>query len=484
MMQLKKWKEKAKSKKILLIGDALLDVYIQGEQKRFCREAPLPVFQTIAETYHGGGAANTAINLHALGAAPFFISIIGTDQNSMALIDQLHDLEIDTSAIIVQEGRALVTKKRFLADNTIVFRTDEGHCTPISAASAEKMIDQIEFYWERAELVLIVDYDTGMGTSIIIEALQKIQHIIPKKILIDAHHPEKYAALNPYLVKPNYKESIQVLSIKNEEGEHRIDQLQQNQSALHQALGTEIICQTIDKNGVLLFQKGKDTQTLYSTPIENHKSIGAGDTFMATLTLAIATGLTPERAIIIAHTAASVVLHKDKTAVCTADELWTQFNTSSKYHKDVHECKMLIEREKKLGKKIVFTNGCFDILHKGHIAFLEEAKKLGDLLIIAINDDLSIKQIKGENRPVNNLEDRIAVLSALTPVDHIISFNSITCEHLIYALKPAIFVKGSSYINLSIPETEAIKETGGKICILHSSSYSTSAIIDRIRHRV
>lgn len=483
-IRLQEWKEKCRNINILIIGDPILDIYIKGINTRFCREAPIPVFSVQQEEYVCGGAANTCVNVSSLGANVFFISCIGNDKNSHLLLDTLTQKKVHTSFITSQDDRRLCCKKRYVSDNSVLFRTDEGDSFEINTTSENILKDNIQASWDRTDIIILSDYNLGIFTNGIIETISSLQKIKPKKIIIDAHQPSKFSKINPYAVKPNYIESAQTLLLPVMEKEDRIKQIIENKNQLHQLLATEIICQTLDRSGAILFQKNKEPIHLRSTPVQNIRTIGVGDSFTAAFALSIALGLSPEDSIEIAHTASSIVLKKDKTAICHADELLAELNRFPKYIKEHNHLFLKIEEKRKLGNKIVFTNGCFDIIHKGHVSLFKEAKTHGDILVVAVNGDESIQKIKGKNRPINTLEDRLSVLSSIEDIDFLTSFENITSEKLIRLIQPDVFVKGSSYLNKSIPETEAIKETGGKVCILHSPSYSTTDIINRILHWV
>jgi D-beta-D-heptose 7-phosphate kinase / D-beta-D-heptose 1-phosphate adenosyltransferase len=230
-----------------------------------------------------------------------------------------------------------------------------------------------------------------------------------------------------------------------------------------------------------LFEKGKNPYRLYSEPQDNRRSIGAGDTFISALALAITSGADYKLSSEIGAAAASIILKKEGTVVCTSNDLKDYFNENPKYVADLKELSDKLKELKSEGKKIVFTNGCFDILHRGHVNFLNHAKAYGDVLVVGINTDESIRRVKGEERPINTLEDRIEVLSALHSVDYLISFEEDTSAELVKALSPDFFVKGGTYTIESIPEALLVKQMGGEVKVIPSTNHSTTSLIHKIR---
>jgi D-beta-D-heptose 7-phosphate kinase/D-beta-D-heptose 1-phosphate adenosyltransferase len=217
-------------------------------------------------------------------------------------------------------------------------------------------------------------------------------------------------------------------------------------------------------------------------PEDHRKAIGAGDTFISAITLAFCSGASAQQAAEIASAAAAIVIRKDGTVVCGLNELKLHFNENQKYSLSLDDLKRKVQEMKNEGKQIVFTNGCFDILHRGHINFLNKAKDFGDILIVGINNDKSISRIKGKDRPINNLEDRIAVLAALHQVNYLISFSEDTPEEIIRVLKPDVFVKGGTYTVDSIPEAQLVKQLGGEVKIIpFALKRSTTQLIKKIR---
>jgi D-beta-D-heptose 7-phosphate kinase/D-beta-D-heptose 1-phosphate adenosyltransferase len=247
--------------------------------------------------------------------------------------------------------------------------------------------------------------------------------------------------------------------------------------------GAAIAAITLDHSGALVFHSGDETPyRTYARPQPNSRAAGAGDTFTSALAASLACGAPIEHAAELASAAASIVVSKNGTASCAADELKEHFSTHEKFITDNFQLALRVAYYRRAGRKIVFTNGCFDILHSGHTAYLNRAKALGDILIVGLNSDRSVRQLKGPNRPINALEDRAQVLAALSCVDHIVSFDGDTPHDLISMVRPDVFVKGGDYTRDTLPEAGLVEELGGKVVILpYLAEHSTTSVIEKIR---
>jgi D-beta-D-heptose 7-phosphate kinase/D-beta-D-heptose 1-phosphate adenosyltransferase len=236
---------------------------------------------------------------------------------------------------------------------------------------------------------------------------------------------------------------------------------------------------TLDCEGALVFERGRPAYRTYTQPARSCVA-GAGDTFVAGLALGLAAGASTAAAAELASGAA-VVVGKDGTAICSAQELREYVSAEDEYYGDLDRLKARVEFYREQGRKIVFTNGCFDILHRGHITYLNRAKALGDVLVVGVNSDESIRRLKGPSRPINSLEDRVQVLAALSCVDHLVAFGEDTPCNLIRALRPRVFVKGGDYTRERLPEAPLVEELGGVVQILpYLQDRSTTGIIERI----
>jgi D-beta-D-heptose 7-phosphate kinase/D-beta-D-heptose 1-phosphate adenosyltransferase len=480
--QLKNLIEDFRKFKVLVIGDSILDTYIKGSTDRICREAPVPVINVLEYEHDCGGAANTAINAAALGAETFFLSVIGKDESGKELLEVLKRNKVNVKYIIKEQGRSTIAKKRITASSNILLRIDDGNTGPVSENSQEELNRIIKNIYKSVDAIIISDYGYGVINKSLILTIQKIRDKRQNILVIDSKDLYRFKCLRPTVVKPNYEESIKLLQLPKLLGNERVNQISANEKKLFEVTGSQYIAATLDAEGTILFEKGKKALRIFSIPQDHKKAIGAGDTFISAITLAICSGASAPIATEIASAAAGIVIQKDGTVVCGINELKLHFNENKKCSLSLTELKHKVQEMKDEGKKIVFTNGCFDILHRGHINFLNKAKDFGDVLIVGINNDESINRIKGEDRPINKLQDRIAVLAALHHVDFLIPFNEDTPDEIIRALKPDVFVKGGNYTMESIPEAALIKKLGGEIRIIpFALKRSTTLLIRKIR---
>ncbi len=472
-----------KNSSILVIGEAMLDVYLQGESKRICREAPVPIVDIQKAVYQPGGAANTAVNLSLLGAKTHYVSIVGTDDEGQVLKDLLRKYTIDTNFIFSDKNRQTITKKRVIASDQLLVRFDSGstHTISLNEKLEKKVINTLIDLYPTLDAIIISDYGYGIITPKVIETLIQLKRNQSKIIVVDAKDPKRFAILKPTLVKPNYQEVVSLLDLPMNPDKNRLTTLIPYKNAMIDKTQAQIIALTVDVDGSAIFEKGKSVYRTFTKPVENNKAAGAGDTYTAAFTFALTLGAQTKIAAEIAAAAASIVVEKDGTATCSKEELLLSFATQTKLLlKD--ELSLLIKHLKEERKKIVFTNGCFDILHRGHIDYLNRAKQLGDYLFVGLNSDASVKRLKGNDRPINKLFDRVQVLSGLSSVDYIIPFATNTPIPLIQQIKPNIFVKGGDYQKKMLPESEFVENNGGTVEILpFIKDKSTTKIIKQIK---
>ena len=306
-------------------------------------------------------------------------------------------------------------------------------------------------------------------------------------VVVDSKRPQAFHSINITAIKPNYEEALQLLGLKKVcDDAERVHQMEEQGRKILDFTGAQIAAVTLDHKGALIFHHGDDTPyRTYAKPEPNSRAAGAGDTFVSALALSLASGAHVENAAELASAAASIVVSKNGTAACFAEELRDNFSTSEKFVTDVFQLAARVASYRRAGRKIVFTNGCFDILHRGHITYLNRAKALGDVLIVGLNSDDSVRRLKGPNRPINSLEDRAQILAALSCIDHIVSFNSDTPRELIRVIRPDIFVKGGDYTRQTLPEASLVEELGGDVEILpYLENHSTTSIIERIGNEI
>jgi len=367
------------------------------------------------------------------------------------------------------------------ASSNIFFRIDAGTTTLIKAECERALLNKLHELYQQIDAIIISDYECGVITETIINALKELRtrHHIPT--VVDAKDLAKYKIIRPEAVKPNYEEIVSLLHIEKITGNGRLQQILQHEESLFGSTGANKIAATCDADGILYFEKGKPSYHIPSVPCDNKNSIGAGDTFTSAMALSLALRAEGRTVSEIGAAAAAVVMQKDGTAWCTNNELKNYFNAVPKHVLTTEELISIVKELRKNDKKIIFTNGCFDILHTGHIFLLNNARKAGDVLIVGVNSDASIRKIKGSGRPINSFNDRITVLAGLQSVDYLISFDEESPLHLIKNIHPDVFVKGGNYTEDSIPEAPLLKKIGCFIKIIpYLEEHSTTHIIDKI----
>jgi D-beta-D-heptose 7-phosphate kinase/D-beta-D-heptose 1-phosphate adenosyltransferase len=464
---------------VLVVGDLIIDTYLKGASTRLSPEAPVPVVDISSHTSVLGGGTNTAANLKHLGANVTFAGVSGNDTAGRMAAALLEAAGINNKVIIC-DTRSTIVKTRVIAGNQIITRYDEGTECPVDQECEAKLISFLEKEAALYDAIVIADYNKGVITPAVISVLEQLKH---KFLAIDSKRLHAFKNTRPSLVKPNYQEITQLLGLPVLTG-NRKEQLQDAGEAVYAATGSAITAVTLDEEGALIFTADQLVCHASARPVQQPNVIGAGDTYISAFTLSCLAGADETAAAEIAGAAAAVAIGKNNTAHCKHTELVACFSMNEKYITDLVQLESLCNMYRAQGKKIVFTNGCFDILHSGHVSYLNRAGELGDILIVGINTDDSIKRLKGPNRPINQLRDRMQVLAGLGAVHHVIPFGSEkndTPEEVIRAVQPDIFTKGGDYSLESLPEAVTVEKLGGKIILLPLiPGRSTSLIIRQI----
>lgn len=460
---------------VLVLGDIMLDRYWSGDASRLSPEAPIPVVHVRQTEERPGGAGNVALNVAALGCKVTLMGMIGNDENGNKLEQTLQQHNVEC---ILQRTKIAptITKLRLLSRNQQLIRMDFEE-EPITF-SPEKQLATFKTLLETVDVVIMSDYCKGaLQNSLELIAAAREQNI-PVFIDPKQHSFAPYAGAT--MLTPNLKEFRAVVG--NVDSLTDIETKAREQIANH---NLDAILLTRSEQGMSLIQPNQPMLNIPTQAKEVFDVTGAGDTVIATLACAIAAGQPWSNAISLANLAAGIAISKVGAATVSVAELRRELNRehlSGGSVVNLEQLKFLIEDAKAHGETVVFTNGCFDILHAGHIAYLEEAKSLGDRLIVAVNSDDSVAKLKGPNRPLNTLENRMAVLAGLNAVDWIIAFEQETPEALIQQLLPNVLVKGGDYQVEQIAGHQAVLASGGEVKILcFKEGLSSSNIINKIR---
>lgn len=468
---------------VVVLGDALLDGYLEGSAQRLCREAPVPVVRIGRRVEVPGGAANTAVNLAALGARVRLVSAVGRDREGARLRTALEAGGVDTDGLLARDDRRTVALNRVIAGDQLLVRYDDGSSEPLSPEAERVVAERLDAALADADAVVLSDYGHGVVTPELVEVLAEHPSRSSAVLVVDSRHPAAYRRLRPTAVKPNWSEAVQLLGAGELDGvSERADGIAEQGERILELTGAQIAAVTLDCEGAIVFERRHPPHRTYAQVPQGSRATGAGDTFVAALTLALAAGASTPAAAELASAAAAIVVGKDRTATCTVPELRAQLMGRAKYLPDPAVLAERMDLYRRQGRRILFTNGCFDILHRGHITYLNRAKTLGDVLVVAVNDDGSVRRLKGPTRPINALEDRAQVLAALSCVDHIVPFSGDSPVEALRTVRPDVYVKGGDYSYDSLPEAALVEELGGSVRILpFMEDRSTTGLIDRIR---
>lgn len=465
--------------RVLVIGEAMLDRYLGGNVRRVCREAPVPIVALGQEQAAPGGAANTAMSVAALGAQCQFLSATGRDRTGEWIAGALKAGGVDTGQLLPVPGRTSMTKTRVTADGQLLMRLDEGSEESLDELHERRLIESLTESWDAVDAVIASDYGYGICTPAVIAAIAALQRRSPRVLVVDAKDLGRWRDSGMTAAKPNYAEAITLIGAEATEGAARLDQVIAARDNLSQTVQAKVLAFTLDRHGTVIFEDGREPYRTFTAAAPGNHAAGAGDTFTAALALALAAGASVPQSADLAAAAAAVVVERRGTTRCTAAELLASIAGQVKTPDFALEEQ--VAEWRRAGRRIVFTNGCFDILHHGHIAYLNRAKAMGDILIVGLNSDASVRRLKGETRPINPQTDRAAVLAALSSVDLVLGFDEDTPERLIGRIRPDLFVKGGDYTLDNLPERAQVEALGGEVKILpFLDDRSTTSIIARI----
>ena len=466
--------------RVAVIGDVMLDGWWSGVTERFCREAPAPVVDLQQKQYAPGGAANTAMNLQALGARVRLAGLTGTDPAGRQLRSILAGAGVDLQALVPHPLAGTATKNRIIAGDQVLFRLDEGGGFPseaedLLAASLAALLDG-------ADALVVCDYGSGLLHGRVRDALIALRG--GRLTVVDAHEAAGWAGLAPDIVTPNASEAALLLggTLPLAGAGDRSAAVRAAAPELLAAAGAGAAAVTLDRDGAAVISGDGSFHRTWARPAAEKQASGAGDTFVACLTLARAAGLPLSTAADLAQNAADIVVRQSGTSVCSTADLERHLDGFADTALSQAGLLARIAAERAGGRRIVLTNGCFDVLHRGHARYLNQAKQLGDVLVVALNSDSSARRLKGPGRPINPAHDRAGIIAALSCVDYVTVFDTDTPIPLIRALRPDIYAKGGDYSAQMLAETPVVEECGGRVLILdYVADHSTTALVSRIR---
>ena len=459
---------------VLVFGDIILDRYVSGIVNRVSPEAPVPVFKPSKEDLRLGGAANVALNLSSLGSNATLIGVTGKDNSSDHVKVLLKKNKIRNS--LSKSINPTISKLRFLASQQQLIRIDSEEEFNESDWKSSLSNYRKHIRLDKNKVLVISDY--GKGTLKNIPLIIKEARKLNKIILVDpkGDNFSKYKFAN--IITPNFNEFVRVVGkIKRES-----DVTRKGKELIHSLkLSALLITRGAEGMTLLQMKKGKIVRDDFPTEAKDVFDVsGAGDTVIASIAAGLAGGFDLSESIKLANISAGIVVGKSGTATVSKEEI-TPFLKKVEAYISLAEAKSFAKSLRQKGQKIIFTNGCFDILHAGHIEYLEAARELGDKLIVGINSDKSVKNLKGKNRPLNKLEHRAKVLASLKCVDAVVVFGDKTPIKLILAVKPDILVKGGDYKINEIVGYEEVVKSGGKVMTIPLvRGISTTKIIQKM----
>lgn len=464
----------------LVIGDVMLDRYLIGNVGRISPEAPVPIVLLNEQNERAGGAANVAANLALLGIKTHIIGCVGNDAEGDSLKKSIAAIDVDINGIIHSPYRPTIAKTRILSGHQQMLRLDQESTAAFNSDENAQLMSAIDVALaQQPNIVILSDYAKGLLSETVCQHIINSCHAQKIPVLVDPKGRDYTKYKGATALTPNKKETAEACETHTDDVN-----LINKATTLKNGLNLAFLAVTRGEEGITLIEN--DTQQIAATAQKVFDVSGAGDTVIATLAAGLVYGLSPLASLQLANIAAGIVVGKVGTIPITRAELIEilSHQQNSSQAQKVCDLTQLIEKVdgwKKAQQKIVFTNGCFDLLHAGHVTYLEAAKKRGDKLILGLNTDRSVSAIKGPTRPVVNETDRARVLAALESVDAVILFDEDTPLNLINSIQPHVIAKGSDYTASQVVGGKEVESWGGEIALIDLvEGRSTSNIIKKL----
>ena len=469
--------------RVLCVGDVMLDHFSYGRINRISPEAPVPVFASEKKTTVLGGAGNVVRNLSSLGTGCDFIGVVGADTAGETVTKLFESVPGVSATCLVAQNRRTTVKTRFVSQGQQVLRVDDEDTFTITPHMEERLLEEVEKRLPHASVVILSDYSKGLFTPTLLQGLIEMcrKHGVP--VIVDPKAKDYSVYEGATFVTPNANELHLATNMPVASDE------EVNAAIAHVSAtwGIQGILATRGSRGLTLKVQGEDACHLPTRALEVYDVSGAGDTVIATFAASLAAGATAAQAALVANTAAGIVVGKAGTAVTTREELAQALHTGEL---SVSSSKHALTREEAHGRvvqwhrerlKVGFTNGCFDLLHPGHVSLLRQAKAQCDRLVVGLNTDASVQRLKGPTRPVNAEDARAQVLAALEDVDLVVTFDEDTPLELITYLRPDLLVKGADYTVENVVGAREVLSWGGDVFLADlREGHSTTATIARL----
>lgn len=484
------WVRSFGGRKVLLVGDLILDRYLYGDAERISPEAPVPILRTVERREAVGGSANVAACLDALGCNVVCCGIVGRDKHGETLVGLLKNMGIDTAGVMTLPDRPTTTKTRLVGlaqhrHRQQLLRVDEEDASPLPQESADSLEKLACSLVSQADVVCIEDYDKGVVTEPLVQAVIREAGKHDRPVLVDPARLRDYSRYRGAgVLTPNRDEVSIVMG-------RRFDSLAALASAVSKHLLEEFdlgaVVVTVDREGALLLEKGKAWHHLKTVPRSVYDNTGAGDAVLATLAAAVAAGADLTSATRLANIAGGLEVEKFGCVPITADEVLAELRLEDRLHngklRSADQLVTELQLRRDRGETAAFTNGCFDILHAGHVDFLRRCRQEASLLVVGLNTDASVRALhKDDDRPINKFEHRAAVLSALECVDYVVGFDEPDPETLIHRVRPDVLLKGEDWAGRGVVGQTFVESIGGRVVLLPLlKGLSTTELIERIR---
>lgn len=470
-------------RRVLVVGDVMLDRYVWGQVRRVSPEAPVPVLRLERETEVPGGAANVARNLAGLGLAVELAGVTGDDAARTSLLRLLTDEGIDPDALLIVHDRGTTTKTRVIGDRQQLVRIDSEHAEPLTGGDGERLLDAATARLAGAAALVLSDYAKGVLTEALCQELIVRARKAGIPVLVDpkARDFRRYAGAT--LVTPNRGELAAATGVDAGDQPGQLAAAER----LRADLGLTMLALTLSEQGMALVEPC-GSSLIPAMAREVFDVSGAGDTVIAAFAAGFAVGLAPGDMARLANLAAGVVVGKVGTSVIETDDLLAAIASEQARDQAAKvttpaSLAAQVRRWQAAGEQVVFTNGCFDLLHVGHVTYLERARRYGQRLVVGLNTDRSVRALKGADRPLIGEADRARVLAALAAVDAVVLFDEATPLALIETLRPDVLAKGADYREEEVVGAREVRTWGGRVVLVPLvEDHSTSAIIARIHH--
>jgi D-beta-D-heptose 7-phosphate kinase/D-beta-D-heptose 1-phosphate adenosyltransferase len=478
--------------RVLVVGDLMLDRYVWGDAERISQEAPVILLHADRREERLGGASSVASMLRALGARVSLAGVLGSDFDGGRIRQMLTDLGIDREGVLNDAGRPSTVKERYIGraqhrHPQQMIRVDYEDRSPLSDELAGQLIAVVNHLLKKADIVLISDYDKGVCTTKVLTAVIAGARELGVRVLADPLRGSDYRKYHGCsAITPNRLEA----GLATSRTLRNTAEVLEAAAQLQEQLDLEAAIVTLDKDGMALKHRDGRSKVFPTRPRQVYDITGAGDMVLSVLGMTLAAGADYGAAIALANVAGGLEVEKIGVATVTRDEILrdllhggsNQVVTGTDKVLTVEALRHELESRRRLGQRVAFTNGCFDVLHAGHVQYLQEARAQADLLVVGLNSDGSVRTLKGGDRPIQPLDARAGVLSGLQAVDYVVVFDEPTPLELIQAIKPDFLVKGSDYRKHEVVGADVVESYGGRVHLAtFKDGFSTTRLLEKVR---